>query len=370
LDLKATIEKRMGLFKDLRVELGKNAELSFQEHKTQNIIREFLSNINVQNAPLADTGVVALLNEGSKCIAIRADMDALPVNGVSHACGHDYHMAVALGVCQVLKDMHYEKCIKFIFQPGEESTGGALPMINEGVLENPEVTNIIGFHVWPEVKIGTIEVSPGPSMASIDDFTLTFKGKGGHAAMPHKCINPIYPALDFISTITCKAKIENDPLNPHILTIANINCGNANNVISDEATLGGTVRTFNKELRAKLKEDIVNCAKLSGEKYNCEVDVFYDEQYPPLISHNTFTNNFIEATTKLLGAENVLPLEKTFAGEDFAYFAEKVPSTHFRIGICDDIKGTYPLHSPHFSVNDDALFYGIYVITNFLLSLD
>lgn len=369
LDLKATIEKRMDLFKELRNSLSENAELSFQEFITQNIIRDFLSSIDISSNTLANTGVVALLNDASECIAIRADMDALPVNGVSHACGHDYHMAVALGVCQILKDINYDKCVKFIFQPGEESTGGAVPMINEGVLENPKVKQMIGFHVWPEVKVGTIEVASGASMASIDDFTMTFKGKGGHAAMPHKCINPIYPAIDFVNTITSKTKIENNPLNPHILTIANINSGSANNVIADEAKVGGTVRTFSPELRNKLHEDIIKCAKLSAEKYNSEVEVFYDMQYPPLISDAHFTNKFIEETAKLLGSDNVLPLEKTFAGEDFSYFAEAVPSVHFRLGICDGDKGTYPLHSPKFCANEDALFYGIYVIVNFLLTL-
>lgn len=369
MDLKASIEKRMELFKDLRKSLNENAELSFQEFVTQNIIRDFLSGISVPNAPLANTGVVALLNESTECIAIRADMDALPVNGVSHACGHDYHMAVALGVCQILKDINYNKCVKFIFQPAEEDTGGAVPMINEGVLENPKVTHMIGFHVWPEVRVGTIEVASGPSMASIDDFTLTFRGKGGHAAMPHKCINPIYPAVDFVNTITSKSKIENNPLDAHIITIANINSGSANNVISDEAKLGGTVRTFSNELRSKLREDIEKCAQLSAAKYNCEAEIFYDPQYPPLISDANFTNKFIEITSRLIGSDNVLPLEKTFAGEDFSYFAEAVPSVHFRLGICDGNKGTYPLHSPKFSANEDALFHGIYIIVNFLLNL-
>jgi hippurate hydrolase len=370
LDLKATIENRMELFRALRDNLGRNAELSFQEYKTQNIIREFLTSIEISNTAVFNTGVVALMNEGESCLAVRSDMDALPVNGVSHACGHDYHMAVALGVCQILKDINYDKCIKFIFQPGEESTGGALPMIKEGVLTKPEVKNVIGFHIWPELPVGKLEVSPGPSMGSIDEFTFTFKGKGGHAAMPHKCINPIYPAMDFINTITCRSKIENDPFNPHVLTIANVNCGTANNVIADEAKVGGTLRTFSPELRAKLKEDIINSVKLSAEKYNCTSEILYDEQFPPLISDTEFTNKFIKATKKLLGDENVLSLEKTFAGEDFAYFAEAVPSVHFRIGIADDTLGKYPLHSPHFSVNDDALFYGIYATVNFILSLD
>ena len=155
MDIRELIEKNIDIIKHLRKKLNANAELSFKEYKTQSIILEFLKDLDIDTKILANTGVAATLNFGDSCIAVRADMDALPVNGVTHACGHDYHMAIVLGTALILKKLGFNKTVKFIFQPGEETKGGAVPMIKEGVLENPEVNYIIGFHVWPNVKVGT-----------------------------------------------------------------------------------------------------------------------------------------------------------------------------------------------------------------------
>lgn len=369
MNLQKIIKERIEIIKDVRKELHENAETAFNEYKTQKIISNFLNKIGVQTEICAKTGVVGVINKSESCIAIRADMDALPINGVSHVCGHDFHMAVVLGAAMILKEIGYNKCIKFIFQPAEEGEGGALPMINEGVLEKPEVKAMVGFHVWPGVKVGQIEVTKGASMASADDFRLKFKGVGGHAAMPHVCKNPIYPAIDFIESINIKSRIEQNPLNSHIVTVSAINGGTVPNAITDEVEVMGTVRTFDNELRNKLHDDIVNISKLSAQKYNCEVEIDYRFQYPPLISHSGLTELFIETTKGIMGKENVLQLEKTFAAEDFSFFAEKVPSVHFRLGICDGEKGLHPLHSPDFDASEDALLYGIYAICNFIISL-
>lgn len=369
MNIKELIEENIGTVKELRNKLHLNAELSYKEYKTQEIILEFFKDLGLSADKLAETGVVATLNSGEDCIAIRADMDALPVNGVSHACGHDYHMAITAGAALMLKKLNCKSCVKFIFQPAEEAEGGALPMINEGVLQNPLVKNVVGFHVWPDVKVGTIEVSPGPSMASVDDFHLTFKGKGGHAAMPHLCRNPLYPAMDLIQTMNMKSRIEYNPLEPHVIAFSSISSGNAPNVIADECTLRGTVRTFSSDLRNRIHDDMLKNSYLCAEKFGCTAEVKYSFQYPPLISDALFTESFINSTKALIGNENVLPLEKTFAAEDFAFFAEKVPSVHFRLGIAKDGKGIHPLHSPHFDASEEAIFYGIYIITNFILSM-
>lgn len=369
MNIKSVIEENLELIKSLREKLHNNAELAYTEFKTQQIILDFLKSLDIKIEVMAKTGVVGVLNEASECLAIRADIDALPVKGVSHVCGHDYHMAIALGTALILKKLGTDKCVKFIFQPAEEAEGGALPMIQEGVLENPKVNQMIGFHVWPGVKAGTIEVTSGPSMASVDDFHITFKGKGGHAAMPHLCKNPLYPAMDFIQTMNMKSRIENNPLDSHVMTFSSVQCGNAPNVIADECQVLGTVRTFSSHMRSKLHEDIAKTASLCAEKYSCEVDFNYNFQYPPLISDDTVTNSFIDITEELIGAENVLPLEKTFAAEDFSFFAEKVPSVHFRLGISEGQKGNHPLHSPDFDASDKAIFNGIYIIVNYILSL-
>ena len=369
MDLKKVIEENLPEIKELRNILNQNAELAFTEYKTQSILLNFLKDLNVDAQVFAKTGISAVLNNGDECIAVRADMDALPVNGISHVCGHDYHMSIVLGAALVLKKMGCGKCVKFIFQPAEEGVGGALPMIEEGILENPRVKNMLGFHVWPNVNVETIEVSSGPSMASVDDFCITFKGKGGHAAMPYLCKNPIYPAMDLIEAMNTKSQIENNPLNPHVITFSSIQCGNVANVISDECKVLGTVRTFDNTLRNKLYEDLLKSSSLCGEKFGCTSNVEYKFKYPPVISDKSLTEDFIKVTKLLIGNENVKPLEKTFASEDFAFFAEKVPSVHFRLGIKDDTKGAYPLHSPHFSASEESLFYGIYVITNYILSI-
>jgi hippurate hydrolase len=369
LSLKEIIQNNIDKIKDLQSILHQNAELSFQEYNTQEIIIDFFNSINIPAKKLVSTGVVATLNNEDTCIAIRADMDALPVNGVSHVCGHDYHMAIVSGVALVLKELGYAKSLKFIFQPGEESVGGAAPMIQEGVLGDPKVSSMIGFHVWPNVLVGTVEAAPGPSMASDDDFQIIFKGMGGHAAMPFLCKNPMYPAIDFIQTINEKSMMEISPLDTHVITFSSIQCGNTPNVIADECTILGTVRTFNNTVRSKIHEDMLRTSSLCANKYGCDVQVKYNIQYPPLINDEALTNRFINIAKALIGEDNVLPLQRTFAAEDFAYFAEKVPSVHFRLGIADANKGLHPLHSTSFDVSDDAIFYGIYIITNFILAI-
>lgn len=370
MDLKSNIKSILPVIKSLRFKLHDNAEIGYNEFKTKEIITSFLNELNINNYPCTKTGVVGVLNYNTDCIAIRADMDALPLNGVSHLCGHDYHMAVVLGCALVLRQMNYNKCIKFIFQPAEENFGGALPMIENGVLENPHVKSIIGFHVWPDVPVGSIEVSKGPSMASVDDFLIKFKGQGGHAAMPHLCKNPLYPALELIQTINNKSRVQADPLNPHVITFSSIKCGDAPNIIADQAVVMGTVRTFHENIRKNIYNEIKNTSELCGKNYGCGVHLDYSFQYPPLINNYTLTDDFIIKTEKILGEKNVMPLEKTFASEDFSFFANKVPAVHFRLGISDCTHGKAPLHSPNFNASEECLFYGIYCIINYILNMN
>jgi len=370
MELKKIIQSKLEDIKDIRRTLHENAEVAHEEFKTQKIIMDTLDKLEIRNFKCADTGVIGILNEGEECVAMRADMDALPVNGVSHACGHDYHMSIALGSAMVLKELGYDKCVKFLFQPAEEADGGALPMIKEKALMSPEVKSIIGYHVWPELPVGKIEAEGGPSMGSVDDFHITVKGVGGHAAMPQHCKNPILPAIDIIQSVNLKSRNEIDPLNSHIITFAAISGGTASNVITDKVVLKGTVRTFDNDLRYKLAEMIKDTSKSCTEKYNCEAQVDYFFEYPPLISDYKLSEKFIAETKNILGEESVIPITKTFAGEDFAFFAQEVPSVHFRLGIANGEKGMHPLHSPYFNADEEALFYGIYTVTNFILSQD
>lgn len=369
MDIKGILDRKIDTIKVIRERLHDNAETANREFKTQKIIMNFLKETGVEYKPSDKTGVVGVLNSGRECIGIRADMDALPINGAYHACGHDYHMAVVLGCAAVLKEAGFDKCVKFIFQPAEEIVGGALPMIDEGVLKNPDVKYMIGFHVWPGLPAGKVEVKAGASMASVDDFYVKFTGRGGHAAMPQLCKNPIYPAVDFIQSMTDKSRIEYDPLDSHIITFSTINGGVAPNIIADEVQVSGTVRTFSDSVRHTIYDDIQNVSALCAQKFGCASKVNYISGYPPLINDDSLAGRFVEFAEKLLGKENVLPLKETFVAEDFAYFAENVPSIHFRLGISDGIRGMHPLHSSGFDASDDSLWWGVYICVKFIMSL-
>jgi hippurate hydrolase len=367
-NVKEFILQNIDDIKTLRFNLHNHAEVAFKEFETKKIITKFLDDLNISWYGSAQTGVVANLNEGDQCIAIRADIDGLNINGGSHLCGHDYHMAIVLGTLKILKLLNYDKPVKFIFQPAEEDMGGALPMIKEGVLDNPKVSKILSLHVWPEIPVGTVEACGGPSMASVDNFDITYVGKGGHAATPHKCINPLFPATEFAQSINIKCRNELNPLEPNVVTVTTLNCGSINNAIADSSNLLGTIRTFSNETRKTLKEIILKTAKECGDKYNCTYDIKYIEDYPPLINDYNLCKEFVNVTKKILGENNVKTLAKTFAGEDFAFFANEIPALHFRLGICDGTKGLNPLHSLNFDANEDCIFYGIYVLTNFILN--
>lgn len=370
MNIKDIILNKLPEIKALRKTLHKNAELAHKEFKTQKIIMETLESLNIKYDSCAGTGVVGVLNNAETSIGVRADIDALPINGVFHGCGHDYHTAIALGTAMILKEMGFEKCVKFLFQPAEELDGGAYPMIQEGALKNPEVKYMIGFHVWPNLEVGKIEAPAGPSMASIDDFSINFKGVGGHAAIPHLCKNPIYPAIDFIQTMNNKTKMEVNPLNPHVLTFSSINANNtASNVIPEKIEVLGTLRAFDPTLVDKIKKDLYETCALSAKKYDCEFELNFSVAYPPLTNDKDLCDKFYKATVHTLGEKNVLTAERTFAAEDFAFFAQEVPSVHFRIGISDDIQGLHPLHSPMFDANDDAIYFAIHTIVNFILEV-
>ena len=369
MEVKKLVENRFEEIKKLREELHCNPEIAFNEFKTQEIIKRVLNQLEINNTTCAKTGVVGVLNKGEQCIAVRSDMDALPVNGMSHACGHDFHMAVVLGTAMVLKDMGFDKCVKFIFQPAEENVGGALPMIKEAVLENPKVKYIIGCHVWPGVEVGKVAVAEGPSMAAVDHFSIKFIGVGGHGATPHLCRNPLYPAIDLIQNMNNKSRMEYNALNSHIISFASLNSGNIFNVIPEVAEIKGTVRTFDEGLRKKIYADMIKTAKLTGEIYGCTIEADYRLDYPALFNDGMLVNEFIKSSRDILGHKNVLSLEKSFAAEDFAYFAERVPAVHFRLGISDGIKGTHPLHSPDFDASEEAIYYGVCAMVNFVLSI-
>jgi hippurate hydrolase len=368
--LKDTIRKNMELFINIRRDLNRLAELSYKEFKTQKYITERLSEWGIENFPTAKTGVIGIINRSDECIGIRSDMDAILVEGQPrHCCGHDFHMAVVLGTAKVLVDMGFERCVKFIFQPAEEGPGGAKRVIQEGGLENPKVIKLLGFHVWPGVDVGTIEVSSGAIMASVDDFEIEFIGKGGHAAMPEVTKNPIYPAVDFIQSGNNFFSAFSNKLSPFHISFSSINSGETFNVISETCKIKGTVRTFDSNMQDFICKNIKNLAKSSAQKYNCQVNINYQFQYPPLINNQQITEEFIAVAKKLLGPENVKKAIPSFTAEDFAFYCQKVPSVYFRLGIKEKSKGENPLHSPYFEASENSIFYGIFLLAGYLLAI-
>jgi amidohydrolase len=369
---------------NIRRTIHMHPELAFEEHATAQLIYNYLKDLDIEVTPgIAKTGVVGLIrsNQPGKTVAIRADMDALPmteeneceykstVPGKMHACGHDVHVTCLLGAAEILSRLKgkLNGNIKLLFQPAEEGVGGALPMIEEGVLENPKVDACIAAHVWPDIPAGKIVVKNGPIMASPDDFEIIIKGKSGHGAMPHAAVDPIVIGCHVVNTLQTIVSRKIDPLNPAVISICYFHSGTCTNVIPDTATIKGTARTIDPELRRKIasliEETVAGVVKAMGGEY--EFDFKY--LYPPTINDNIITDVLANSASKIIGKSNILwGREPSMGGEDFAYFAEKVPSTFFRLGCGNPEKGiTHPIHSTKFDVDEDCIAVGASILTQF-----
>ncbi len=359
---------------EIRRQLHQYPELGYEEEKTGELIEKVLKEMGLEvTRGLAKTGVVALLKgkKPGKTIGIRADMDALALqeendqpyrsktSGKMHACGHDAHMTYVLGAAKILKKYQSQLTgnVKFIFQPAEETTGGAKPMIEQGVLENPKVDGMIGGHVWPDVPAGKIEIVKGPVMASTGQFHLEIHGKGGHAARPHENIDPIMVGQEIIQRLYSLTSRQIDPLENLVISICSFQAGETYNVMPEKAVLKGTIRTLNNELRLALPEKIEKVVKSIAEYYGATYHLNIEHLYPATVNDKDFSE-FAEKSAKgIYGKENVLRGDKpSMAGEDFAFYLEKVPGTFLRIGNYDEEQGlTYNLHNPNFDIDERQL---------------
>jgi amidohydrolase len=352
-----------------------NPELSFEEFNTAKYISDTLTSFGVKHQTgIAGTGVVALIegkNPSSKVIALRADIDALPIEeknnvpyksknvGVMHACGHDVHTSSLLGTAKILSQVtdQFEGTIKLIFQPGEEKfPGGASLMIAEGVLENPVPNNIIGQHVMNLIPAGKVGFREGMYMASADEIHMTIKGKGGHAAMPDKNIDPILIASHIIVALQQVISRNCDPRIPAVLSFGKIVGMGATNVIPDEVHIEGTFRTLNEEWRADAKHRIRKMATGIAESMGavCEIDI--KDGYPFLKNAPALAKRMRAAAVDFLGEENVVDLDLWMAAEDFAYYSQKIDACFYRLGIRNEEKGiTSGVHTPTFDIDETAL---------------
>lgn len=359
---------------EIRRHIHANPELSFQEHNTAKFIETKLKEFGITNTQrIAETGVTFCLEgkEKGKTIALRADIDALPIKeandvsyksqneGVMHACGHDVHTSNLLGVAKILSQLtdHLSGTVKFIFQPAEEkSPGGASILIKEGILKNPAPERILGQHVMPLIPEGKVGFRPGKYMASADEVYLTVKGKGGHAAMPETFIDPIAIASQIVVSLQQIVSRMANPKTPSVLSFGKIAGGNINNVIPDEVKIDGTFRTFDEEWRKKALQKIkdISTSIASAMGGSCEVHIA--SGYPFLVNDEAYTLKNIEAAKSYIGEENVVELDLWMAAEDFAFYSHEVPGCFYRLGTRNEDKGIVSgVHTPTFNIDENAL---------------
>jgi len=376
--IKELAKKYAPEFIKIRQHLHANPELSYQEFETSKFIQSHLKEMRIPFEVKATTGVVGLIkgkNPDSRVVALRADMDALPIKeendisykskneGVMHACGHDVHTTCLLGAAKILNETkeQWEGTVKLIFQPGEEKNpGGASLMIKDGVLENPKPQGIFALHVHTGLETGKLSFRGGQVMASADELYITVKGKGGHAASPHITIDPILIASHLIISLQQIVSRNNNPFNPTVLSITSFNGGNTTNVIPNEIKLMGTFRAMNEEWRFKAHELIrKNCVDLV-HSMGGKVDLHIDVVYPSVFNNEQLTGEAKSKRAEYLGASNVSETELRMGAEDFGYYAQQIPACFYRLGTMNKEKGvTSNVHTPTFNIDENAIEVGM-----------
>jgi len=368
---------------DIRRELHRFPELMYEEHRTNALVRKKLDGLGIEyKFPIAETGVLATIGNGNgPCIALRADMDALPIHemadvdfkseidGKMHACGHDCHTAMLLGAAKILKDKEINGTIKFLFQPAEEGGAGGEKMTQEGALENPAVERIFGLHVWPFIPTGQVGSRAGAFLAATSFMDIEVVGTGGHAAAPHTCVDPVLASSRIIDSLQSIVSRETDPLESAVVSITAVNGGSAHNVIPESVAIKGTLRSLTMDGLANLQKRVDEICGLVGRANGCEVNVVYPgNDYPPTFN-DPETWEFAKGVAgSMIGAENVNELPPVMGGEDFAYYTQKTKGCFVVIGVGNPDKGCiHSVHHPQFKVDEDALPLGTALHVSFAL---
>ncbi len=378
MNLKETIARLAKEYKAeitaIRRHLHAYPELSYQEYETSAFVAGELSKLGVAFQKMGGTGLVGLIEgrePGSRIMALRADMDALPITeendvpykstkpGIMHACGHDAHTAVLLGAAKILaatKDQ-WSGTVKLIFQPGEErNPGGATFMIRDGALQNPVPEGIVALHVHPGLEVGKLSFRKGTVMASADELYITLKGKGGHAAAPQLTTDLILVASHIVVSLQQIISRNNNPLNPTVLSITSFQGGHTTNVIPSEVKLMGTLRCLNEEWRATAHELITKHVTHLSEAMGAEAVIHIDKGYPTVLNHPGLTGNAWQLAEDFLGKEQVQETEMRMGAEDFGYYAQEIPGCFYRLGVMNVAKGiTSGVHTPTFNLDEDGL---------------
>ena len=362
---------------ELRRTIHANPELAFEEYETSKLVQSVLGGLNIEmRNGVAKTGVVGVLRggkaeEGSRCVALRGDMDALPIHedtglpfasrnaGKMHACGHDSHTTMALGAAMILSELRDELpgTVKFLLQPSEEKLpGGASVMIADGALDAPKVDAVFGQHVAPMVPAGAVGFRPGMMMASADEIYITIRGRSGHAAMPHLTIDPIVTACELVMALQTVVSRTIDPFRPGVLTIGKIAGGSATNIIPDEVKIEGTIRAMDEEWRRashkRIEDTVKGICLANGAEYELKIDL----GYPALNNDPWATGVAQDAARQMLGPQAVFDAPPMMGAEDFAYYLEKVPGTFWWIGAGTPEQGCVAgLHNPKFTIDESIL---------------
>lgn len=373
-DIHQLVSEHKELILSTRRDLHRIPETAYTEKKTSAYVADYLSEegLDVQTE-IAQYGVVGLLDTGKPgpTLMLRADMDALPLRedtglafaseheGVMHACGHDSHMTMVLGAATVFNKIKSDLkgTIKFLFQPAEEGPGGAKPMIEAGVMDNPKVDYSIGCHVWPQIPEGTIGVRSGPFLAAMDRFDIKIFGRGGHGAMPHLCVDALEVGTQVVNALQRIVSRHMDPLQPTVVTVGTFHAGTAFNIIPGQAELSGTTRTFDLDFWKSSKERVEKVIRGVCESMGADFELSYAFAYPPTINDEFMTDVVSRCAAKVVGQENVLVPEKTMGGEDFSFYAQNSKGCFFALGVGRE--GAAPVHNPKFDFKEDLMLLGV-----------
>jgi len=383
-ELSVLIEQRsLALYKKVknyREHLHQYPELSYQEEETMHYVSAKLTELGIPHEiGVGGTGVVALIqaekHSGQQCIALRSDLDALPiaeenevpykskVRDVMHACGHDVHTAILLGAAEILNEIkeNLPFPVKLIFQPGEEKNpGGATYMIRDKVLENPRVDKMYALHVFPDLPVGELGFHAGRYMASCDEIYITINGKGGHGATPHQCIDPIVIGANIILQLQQIVSRKCDPKIPCVLSFGHFEAMGATNVIPSKAILKGTFRTMDEGWREQALVLVDQQVNEIAKSHGATVDIEISRGYPCIENDVSLTNELAVKARGLIGSDKVHDLPIRLTSEDFAFYSQLVPACFFRLGVRNEEKGiVYGVHHPRFDIDSEALILGV-----------
>lgn len=374
-----------GIVADRRY-LHQHPELGFQEHETARFVVERLQSLGAEEikSGVGRTGVTALIQGArpGKTVALRADMDALPIleendveyrsqhDGVMHACGHDSHVAMLLGTARMLTQLReqFAGTVKLIFQPGEEGLGGAMAMIEDGALENPTPDGIFGIHIWQGLDTGVVAARPGTAMVAADGFIITIHGLGGHGAQPQLCIDPIAVGAQIVVALQMIVGRELDPTLPGVVTVGAFHAGEAANVIPEVAELRGTIRAVTQEQREMMAKRIEEIARGIGETMRAKVDVKITFGVPPTVNDPAMTEIVKSAAREVVGEDGAIDGPLMVVSEDMSEFLNRVPGCFYFVGSQNAERGlTWGHHHPRFDIEEDAMAIGVETMTRTVL---